>query len=146
MFITNESWDFIERNVPHYYTRDDVLRQSELQLFIDGHESEITGLTREQAIVERDRILLRLYGEAIAAHTHRTPEQKALDDKLDEIIENDAACERLGESIMEQVQKDTESFEKVGRNVIEAYQNGDVDAMLVAICGWTMKSLVEKTE
>ena len=57
MFITNESWDFLERHVPDYHTREDVLRQSELQLFIDGHESEITGLTREEAMAERDRIL-----------------------------------------------------------------------------------------
>lgn len=41
---------------------------------------------------------------------------------------------------------DSESLLKVGRNVIEAYQNGDVDAMLLAICGLTMKSLVKKTE
>lgn len=145
--ITTEFWDFIEANVPNYYTRQDVLRQANLQTFIDqGDDTYVKGITREEAIAERDRILLRLYGEAIAAHTHRTPEQKALDDKLDEIIKNDAACDRLGEFIMEQVLNDTESYEKVGRYVIEAYQNGDPDAMVRAICGWGIQSLVEKTE
>lgn len=147
MIITNEFWDFIERNVPNYHTREDVLHQANLQLFIDqGDNTHVKGITHEQAIAERDRILFRLYGEAIAAHTHRTPEQKALNEKLDEILRSDAACNRLGEFLIDETSADSESLLKVGRNVIEAYQNGDVDTMLVAICGRTMKSLVEKTE
>lgn len=70
--ITTEFWDFIEQNVPDYHTREDVLRQCELQNFIDGHESKITGLTREEAITLRDQILFRLYHEAIDSYTRRT--------------------------------------------------------------------------
>lgn len=146
MITTSESWDFITTHIPDFTTRPDTLRQSELQLFIDGHPSSISGITREEAIEERDRILFRLYGEAIAAHTHSTPEQKALNEKLNEILRSDAACNRLGEFLIDETSADSESLLKVGRNVIEAYQNGDVDSMLVAICGRTMKSLVEKSE
>lgn len=144
MIITNEFWDFIERNVPNYHTREDVLQQSELQLFIDGHESEITGLTREEAVAQRNGIFFRLFFEAIDAFSRMTPEQKALDEKLDKMLRSDAACERLANFLIDETSADSESLLKVGRNVIEAYQNGDVDAMLVAICGWTMESLVEK--
>lgn len=144
--LTAEFCDFLERHVPDYHTREDVLQQSELQLFIDGHESEITGLTREEAVAQRNGIFFRLFFEAIDAFTRMTPEQKALDEKLDEMLRSDAACNRLGEFLIDETSADSESLLKVGRNVIEAYQNGDVDAMLVAICGRTMKSLVKKTE
>ena len=36
--ITDDLWDFIEANVPNYHEREEVLRQAQLQLFIDGHE------------------------------------------------------------------------------------------------------------
>lgn len=64
--ISKEFWDFIEANVPNYHERDDVLRQATLQTFIDdGDDTYITGITREEAIILRDRILFDLYYEAI---------------------------------------------------------------------------------
>ena len=71
--ITDDFWDFIEANVPNYHERDDVLRQSELQLFIDGHESPVAGITREEAILLRDKILYGLFAEAVAAFTAKQP-------------------------------------------------------------------------
>ena len=47
--ITDSFWNFIEANVPNYHEREDVLHQGELQLFIDGHESTVQGITREEA-------------------------------------------------------------------------------------------------
>ena len=67
--ITDKFWNFIEQTLPDYYDRYDVLRQSELQLFIDGKESSNIGLTREEAIRERDGILYRIYAESIDAFT-----------------------------------------------------------------------------
>ena len=49
--ITDDLWDFIEANVPNYHEREEVLRQAQLQLFIDGHESPVAGITREEAIL-----------------------------------------------------------------------------------------------
>lgn len=147
MNITKEFWDFIEANVPNYHTREDVLRQSYLQMFIDhGDDTHVKGITREEAIRHRDSILFRLYTEAIDAFTRKTHEQKELDDKLDAMWKSDAACERLGVLLIDETSADSESLPKVGRKVIEAYQSRDCDAMLVAICGWTMKSLAEKSE
>lgn len=67
--ISDKFWDFIEANVSNYHERDDVLRQTELQNFIDGHESAVQGITREEAILLRDNILHGLCAEAIAAFT-----------------------------------------------------------------------------
>lgn len=73
--ITGKFWDFIEQVLPDYHARYDVLRQSELQLFIDGQESSAIGLTCEEAIRERDQILYRIYTETI--HTFTRPSQNA---------------------------------------------------------------------
>ena len=67
--IPDDLWDFIEANVPDYHERDDVMRQTELQLFINGHESSVSGITREEAIMLRDNILHQLFAEAIEAFT-----------------------------------------------------------------------------
>lgn len=67
--ITDDLWDFIEANVPNYHERDDVMRQAQLQLLIDGHESPVAGITREEAILLRDNILHGLFAEAVAVFT-----------------------------------------------------------------------------
>ena len=72
LHITDSFWDFIEANIPDHDKRTDTLRQSELQNFIDGHESTVAGITREEAILLRDNILHRLFAEAIAAFTGET--------------------------------------------------------------------------
>lgn len=95
--ITTEFWDFIEANVSDYNTREDVLRQSELQLFIDGHESIIAGITREEAIILRDRILYQLYYEAIDAFTRRTKiNQPHCDDSIEGDQEHISECRPIG--------------------------------------------------
>lgn len=73
LHITGRFWDFIEANVPNYHQREEVMRQAQLQLFIDGHESSVQGITREEAQDLRDRILFRLYREAIDHFTSKLP-------------------------------------------------------------------------
>lgn len=75
MKITNQIWDFIEENLPGYYHRDDVLRQSGLQLLVDGHESAITGLPVEEAVKELEELTLSLCLEAIQAYMQTRAEQ-----------------------------------------------------------------------
>lgn len=43
-----------------------------------------------------------------------------------------------------EVMDDTKPYHKLGRQIIDAYRDKDCDALLLAVCGWTMKSLVEK--
>jgi hypothetical protein len=57
MEMTHEFWDFIEKYLPGYYHRDDVLRHSNLQLLVDGQESCITDLTLEEAKAELDTLV-----------------------------------------------------------------------------------------
>lgn len=73
MFITNESWDFLERHVPDYHTREDVLRLNELQGFVDDQESSVQGITRKEAFLLRDNILTDLLSEAAASFAGKMP-------------------------------------------------------------------------
>ena len=70
--ITDSFWNFIEANVPNYHEREDVLHQGELQLFIDGHESTVQGITREEAFLLRDKILRPFYRSYLATFTAST--------------------------------------------------------------------------
>lgn len=87
LHITGRFWDFVEANVPNYHEREEVMRQAELQLFIDGHESSVQGITREEAQDLRDRILFRLYREAIDHFTGKLPVSITGEDDLHDYAE-----------------------------------------------------------
>lgn len=80
--ITKAFWDFIEQNLPDYHIRKDVVRQAELQNFIDGNQSTVTELTREEAVWERNRLLFRIYAESIDAFTINSQKMVLLHDKI----------------------------------------------------------------
>lgn len=71
MTITTEFWNFIQKYLPNYSERQDVLRQSKLQLFIDGLERTVDGLEMDKGEAEDElhHILYNLYIEAIDAYT-----------------------------------------------------------------------------
>lgn len=65
-------------------------------------------------------------------------------DTLESILEDTDKCEKLAEVILEEIRTDEEQMHHIGANIIKAYQNGDCDAMLIALCGWSMDSLLDK--
>lgn len=66
--ISSQFWDFIEKCIPNHSGRADFLRQSELQLLLDGHKSSLQGTMSLYARRELDKILSSLYFEAIDNH------------------------------------------------------------------------------
>lgn len=111
MKITIEFWDFIEKYLPDYSKRDDVIRHSNLQLFIDGHESDvdIENLTVEEAEKQLSSISLTLCNSAIDAYTkglgvvceecqkHKTKYCPHCGKRTDnDIIEDPYRCEECG--------------------------------------------------
>lgn len=144
LHITGRFWDFIEANVPNYHERDDVMRQAALQLFIDGHESQVQDITREQALSERNEILFRLYHEAIEAFTRRSTDDEELEKRLITIYNNEELRERFAEFLLSEAMTDTEPYHKVARGVIDAYMERNCDVLLMIICGWSIASLAEK--
>jgi len=73
-----------------------------------------------------------------------TPEQKALEAKLDTIYGSEELRERFAEILISETMTDTEPYHKVARSVIDAYMERDCDALLTSICGWSISSLAEK--
>ncbi len=73
-----------------------------------------------------------------------TSEPKAERDGLDEILADTDKCATFGSIVIDEISNDDESPHKTGSNLIQAYQRGDCDAMLVALCGWSMDSLLDK--
>lgn len=65
-------------------------------------------------------------------------------DSLAEILADTDKCETFGSIVIDEISNDDEAPHKTGSSLIQAYQNGDCDAMLVALCGWSMGSLLEK--
>lgn len=63
---------------------------------------------------------------------------------LDDILQSRDRCERFAKVIIDEIKSDDESLHNIGHHVITSYQNGDCDALLIALCGWSMNSLVEK--
>lgn len=73
-----------------------------------------------------------------------TSEPTAEKDSLAEILADTDKCETFGSIVIDEIGNDDEAPHKTGSNLIQAYQNGDCDAMLVALCGWSMNSLLDK--
>lgn len=63
--ISSHFWDFIEKYIPNHYGRADFLRQSELQILLDGHKSSLQAMISLYTRRELDKILSSLYFEAI---------------------------------------------------------------------------------
>lgn len=72
MKITHGFWDFIEKYYPGYHQSDDILWHSNLQLFIDGHDSDTVGqegLSVDEAEDELHTLSLNIMDKAIDAYS-----------------------------------------------------------------------------
>ena len=66
--------------------------------------------------------------------------------RINILLSNDALLERFTEILIDETNEDDESFEKKGRQLLEfALDNKDADDFFIAICGWSIDSLLEKT-
>ena len=65
-------------------------------------------------------------------------------DTLESILESCDKCERFAEIVLDEISSDEEQPRHIGSNIIKAYLDGDCDNLLIALCGWSMDSLLEK--
>lgn len=59
------------------------------------------------------------------------------------VLQNPKKAEAFGRRITEQVETDDESPEKIGYYAAKAILDGSVDDLLIAICGWSVSSLLD---
>lgn len=70
-----------------------------------------------------------------------------IEKRLEKLQGNMEKCEKFGELVIAQITEDTDaSFFEKGNYLIEAYKKNDVDAAIVALCGWGLDSLVDLLE
>lgn len=65
-------------------------------------------------------------------------------DTLESILDDSNKCERFAEIVLEEIRSDEEQLRHIGSNIIKAYLNGDCDNLLIALCGWSMDTLLKK--
>lgn len=66
-----------------------------------------------------------------------------MEERIKKAMEDADFCEVLGEVLYEQFTSDDESFRKKGFYLLDAILSGKADDVLVAICGWSIESLME---
>lgn len=61
--------------------------------------------------------------------------ENASEDELESIIE----------TLNNEIFNDTETFRSKARDLLQAYINDDTDGILIALCGWSLKTILVKT-
>jgi len=71
---------------------------------------------------------------------------KTMDKKaIEEILENEGMLERFVETLVDEINNDDEAYDKKGRQLLELCLTDDhADDFFIAICGWSVDSLIEK--
>lgn len=68
-------------------------------------------------------------------------------ERIEKILDNDILLERFTEILMSEIENDDESFIDKGRALLFAYLNNNhADEFFIAICGWSMNSLLDKLD
>lgn len=64
---------------------------------------------------------------------------------IEEIIANDALLERFMEILVDEINNDDEAYYKKGRQLLDlCLTDENADDFFIAICGWSVDSLLEK--
>lgn len=64
---------------------------------------------------------------------------------IEEIMANDALLERFMEILVEEINNDDEAYYKKGRQLLDlCLSDENADDFFIAICGWSVDSLLEK--
>lgn len=70
-----------------------------------------------------------------------------MQEKIDKILDDDHLLERFTELLLDEIFNDDESFVDKGRALLLAYlENNHADSFFIAICGWSMDSLLNKLD
>ncbi len=65
-------------------------------------------------------------------------------EKIEEILESEFLLEELMLKIIQEINDDDEPLDKKCRQLLLAYmENPEVDNVLMSLCGWNLKSLID---
>lgn len=66
--------------------------------------------------------------------------------RLGKVIPDDELAKKLAETFIDEIKNDDEILEKVGYHMAQAILENNAEALLIAICGWSSKSLLNIME
>lgn len=66
--------------------------------------------------------------------------------RLDKVIADDELAKKLAETFIDEIENDDETLEKVGYHMAQAILENNAEALLIAVCGWSSKSLLNIME
>lgn len=62
------------------------------------------------------------------------------------MLEEEEKTATFTQKILEMINADDESYEDIGNSVIHALLNNDTEGLLIALCGWSVESLLNQME
>lgn len=66
------------------------------------------------------------------------------EDAMDEILSSEENCDLFMEVVMQEIQTDEETYRHKAHQLIQAYREENCGNMLIALCGWSMHTLLIK--
>ena len=63
---------------------------------------------------------------------------------MDEILSSEDNCETFMEVVMSEIQSDEETYRHKAHQLIQAYREENCDDVIMALCGWSMNTLLIK--
>ena len=96
--------------------------------------------------VKRAWIILAFIKLLVSANLIHYLCTKTMDKKaIEEIMENESLLERFVEVLVDEINNDDEAYDKKGRRLLDlCLTDENADAFFIAICGWSVDSLLEK--
>lgn len=82
--------------------------------------------------------------DATSATPNDTMSYQTEETVLDDILSFEENCETFMEVVMEEIQSDEETYRHKAHQLIQAYREDNCGDMLMALCGWSMHSLLIK--
>lgn len=67
-------------------------------------------------------------------------------EQLRTVLKDEEKTAAFAQKILETIDTDDESYEDIGNSVIHALLNNDAEGLLIALCGWSVESLLNLLE
>ena len=82
--------------------------------------------------------------DATSATPNDTMSYQTEENILDDILSSEENCETFMEVVMEEIQSDEETCRHKAHQLIQAYREENCDDLIMALCGWSMNTLLIK--
>ena len=116
--------------------------KSPVLVYYDG--DGMCSCMHNDTIAEDIEDVKRWLEDATSATPNDTMSYQTEETVLDDILSSEENCETFMEVVMEEIQSDEETFRHKAHQLIQAYRSENCDDLIMALCGWSMNTLLIK--